>query len=267
MEKRRAFGRPSLGPYLPGRPHLRRVLRGAVILARRAWRSGRAALRRASTPPQQGEKPSAFDGLERAGVATLIVLVTGAAGAGAVRSGWPVLHPYAPVLSSVAAVALLTAAWVAGPETPDEPGEDAGEKSPVTPKPAAGGGAAQAHVAPLPQPEPLTVDQVAAVVRQLATPHGWKGAHLDDVLAHLPGRSRTELLQVLADARIPVTEQLKLMLPGGKQRNRQGIRLDTLPAAPEQAPAAPATTPPQPAAEAPPEPLPRVPHLTVHGNQ
>lgn len=281
-ETRRAFTRPPMRPYLPGRAHLRRILRGAVILARMAWRAGRAALRRATAPPKPekakttdksaekdaektDKKRALADELDRGGAALLIVVVAGITGAGAIRAAWPILHPYAPVLGSVLVGGLLTAAWVVGPEEQDEPGDGAGEKAPKTPGPATDGGAAQL-TAPSPVPtEPLTADRVATVVRQIATPRGWKGAHLDDVLAHLPGRSREELLQVLADARIPVTEQLKLTLPGGKQRNRQGIRLSVLPAAPNQAPAGPATTPPQQPALAPPEPAPRPVPVTVYG--
>jgi hypothetical protein len=77
---------------------------------------------------------------------------------------------------------------------------------------------------------PLDVHIVARLVREIAAEHGWQGAHLDDLLARLPGRSKTELCATLTQAGIAVAEQLKLRLPGGVQRNRQGVRLDSLPA-------------------------------------
>ncbi|MEE4541008.1 hypothetical protein V2S66_03370 [Streptomyces sp. V4-01] len=275
---RRAFGVPSLRPYLPRRRHLRRVLGGLVVLAGMAWKGGRAGLRKAIAPPEPktkqakapekpkstkaGEKkedelPGLVDALERAAAAALIVVMAVAAAAGVVSALWSQIAPYARTACGVATVTLLTAAWIVGPKP-----ETAGE-----PELPADGGEALPDPAPLPQDvAPLRVDPVAAAVRQLATPRGWKGAHLDDVLALLPGHSRTELLEVLAEAGIPVENQLKLTLPGGRQRNRQGIRLSTLPPAPDQPAAETPPAPPSPAAvEVAAEPAPLGAHVTVYG--
>ncbi|MFC1410391.1 hypothetical protein ACEZCY_14110 [Streptacidiphilus sp. N1-12] len=89
-----------------------------------------------------------------------------------------------------------------------------------------------------PEGEPFTVEEVAALVRQIAAEHGWLGVHLDDLLTALPGVSRTDLLDVLAEGGIPVAEQLKIRLPGGRSRNRRGVRLSALPPGLGEAPAA-----------------------------
>lgn len=277
-----AVALPSLRPYLPGRRHLRRVLSGLAVLVRMAWTAVRAGLRKAMAPPdpkakkkpakaaetatsakasEENDQQHGFlDALERAGAAVLGVVI-GVAGGGAVFSTlWAQIAPYARTAAGVAMAVLLTAAWIVGPKAPKTAGES---------EPPAAGGEAEPGPAPLPQDaEPLHLDPVAAAVRQLASPQGWKGAHLDDVLALLPGRSRAELLEVLAEARIPVEEQLKLTLPGGKQRNRQGIRLTALPAAPDQPAAEAPPGPPPPApAEVAPEPAPPAAPVTVYGLQ
>lgn len=277
---RPAFGMPSLRAYLPGPRHVRRVLGGLLVLAKMAGTASRAGLRKAIAPPQPKKKqaktpekpkstkasekkddepPGLVDALERAAAAALIVVIAVAAAAGVVSALWSQIAPYARTAGGIAAVVVLTAAWIVGPKEPQAPGE---------PEPAAGG-EAEPNPAPLPQDvAPLHLDPVAAAVRQLATPRGWKGAHLDDVLALLPGRSRTELLEVLAEAGIPVEEQLKLTLPGGRKRNRQGIRLTTLPPAPDQpANEAPPEPPLAAAVEAAPEPAPPADPLTVFGNE
>lgn len=272
----RAVRLPSLRPFLPRRHHLRRTLRGLPVLAAMAWRAGRTGLRMATAPPKPKQQPkateekpqptkggekkddqksAAADALERAGAALLVVVIACTAAVGAAGPLWAQVQPYARTAVGVATVALLTAAWIVGPKEPGEP------------EPPAAGGEAEPDPAPLPQDaEPLDIDLVAAAVRQLASPQGWKGAHLDDVLALLPGRSRAELLEVLAEAGIPVTEQLKLTLPGGRQRNRQGIRLAHLPPAPEQpGPEAAPGPPPAAAVEVAPEPAPRAAPVTVYG--
>jgi hypothetical protein len=271
----RAVALPPLRPYLPSRAHLRRVLAGLVALAVMAWRGVAAGLTRATAPPmpKKSEKKAAdvkgqakdaaqakkdeeatpvADVLERLGVGVLVVVVGGAVVAGAVRFAAPRVAPYAWILVTVFLIGLLAAAWAVAPE--------AKPKAPAEPQ--AGGGEARPEAEPLPQAvEPLDAATVAATVRQIATPRGWKGVHLDDVLAHLPGHSREDLLRALAEASITVTEQLKLTLPGGRQRNRQGIRLAHLPAAPDQ-PAAEA--PPEVLVEVAPEPAPRPVPVTVY---
>jgi hypothetical protein len=278
----RAVALPSLRPYLPGRRHLRRVLSGLAVLVRMAWTAVRAGLRKAMAPadPKAKKKQAKaaekaktsgkaseekndqqhgfLDALERAGAAVLGVVI-GVAGAGAVFSAlWAQVAPYARTAVGVVMAVLLTAAWIVGPKEPKTPGESE--------LPAAGG-EAEPDPAPLPRDaEPLSAPRSSAPSVSWPRPRGWKGAHLDDVLALLPGRSRTELLEVLAEAEIPVTEQLKLTLPGGRQRNRQGIRLAHLPAAPDQRAAETPPGPPSPAAaEVAPEPVPPAAPLTVYG--
>lgn len=243
----RAFARPRLRPYLPDLRFLRRILGGLMVLLRAGWRAGRKALRRATTPekkPQaKGEKPekekraSFGDAADRLGAGLLICGIAGGLAVGGVRAVWPHVAPYGPMLACVGTVGLLGAAWAVGPDAPP------GEKAAAEKRPAAGG-APITPPSPAPKMGPLTAVEVEAAVRAVAVPNGWLGAHLDDVLAHLPGRSRGELLAVLAGARIPVVEQLKLRLPGGRQRNRQGVRLAALPeahaGAPERAISAPA---------------------------
>lgn len=275
---RRAVALPSLRPYLPSRRHLRRILRGLVVLVRMAWKAVRAGLRRATEQPKpkgetvekpvaKGEKSSekkddakaaAMDALERAGAAVLTVLVVLAAAAGVAHLVWSGVRPYVRTVAGVAVVGLLTAAWIVGPDKP-------GEKHATPGEPRAGGEAA-VEPAPLPHVEQLLdAHTIAATVRQIAVPRGWQGAHLDDVLAHLPGVARADLLAALAEARIPVAEQLKLTLPGGRQRNRQGVRLDALPGRADEAAPAPPKGPAQAPAEAAPEPAPPAPYVTVYG--
>lgn len=107
-----------------------------------------------------------------------------------------------------------------------------------------------------PEGDPFTVEEVAALVRQIAAEHGWLGVHLDDLLTALPGASRTDLLDVLAEGGIPVAEQLKIRLPGGRSRNRQGVRLSGLPPglgeAPAEAPSRGPQNPPLPPLSTPP---------------
>lgn len=278
---RRALALPSLREYVPHGGHMRRIARGLVVLIRMAWKAIRTAVRRATAkpqpkgktvgkPPAKGEqgraaadhKTAAIDAVERVGAAVLTILVALAASAGIAQMVWSQIEPYARTVAGVTVVGLLAAAWAVGPKAAaqDDPAgdpqrHDAGGEAPAT--------------APLPQPAaPLDVAAIAHVVRQLAAPHGWLGAHLDDVLAHLPGRSRTELLAVLAAAGIPVENQLKIRLPGGRQRNRQGIRLSHLPAAPDQppVPAAPEAAPEDPS-EAVPDRTPHLPSLAVYGTE
>lgn len=280
----RALRAPSLRPYLPGRAHVRRVAGGLRVLARMAWAAGRAGLRRATAPPDpkakkaqsketdkpttakkdgtKKEEPGVLDTLERAGAAALVVVIALAAGAGVVSALWVRVAPYARTVAGVVVIAVLAAAWAVGPKTQTE--KLAGE-----PEQPAAGGEAQPDPAPLPHaPEPLDGWTVVRTVRQIATANGWLGAHLDDILAWLPGRSREELLEVLAEAGIPVTEQLKLTLPGGRQRNRQGIRVSALPPAPAEAPtqATPGSPPMGPAEEVP-DRTPPQPRLVVYGTE
>lgn len=86
-----------------------------------------------------------------------------------------------------------------------------------------------------PSPPPLDAATVARAVRQLAAAGGWQGAHLADVAAHL-GHPAEEILDVLHAAGIEVAEQLKIRLPGRRQRNRQGVRVSALPPGLEEDP-------------------------------
>lgn len=227
----------------------RSLAAGSWVLCRCAWRLAGRGLSAAWARATAGKTPA--DRLESLGVAALMGLVGGVV---VVITGPQLLRlvaPYAVPICWSAAGLWVLAAWMVAPAA----------KPPV--KIVSGGGEA-APPSPASQVDPLDAWTVARTVWQIATAGGWQGAHLDDVLAHLPGRSRAELLQVLADAEIPVAQQLKLTLPGGRQRNRQGVRLSALPGAWGEAPPAPAPAPPAGPAEAPPEPAPRPPHLTVH---
>lgn len=271
---RRAVALPPLRPYLPSRRHLRRIVGGLVVLVRMVPKAARTGLALATAPPKtkqdrgkaetppaaqgsarkDGQKPSAADTLDRAGAAVLASVIAAAAVVGVVHTLWSQVRPYASVVGAVTTAAVLTAAWIVGPNAGEQSAEDPAVGGEATPEPAS-----------LPQAPPLDAETIAATVRRIAAPRGWKGAHLDDVLAHLPGRSREELLAALAEAGIPVTEQLKLTLPGGRQRNRQGVRLSALPAAPA-GPGQPAVPgPPEPPAEAAPEPALPAATVTVYG--
>lgn len=127
----RAFTRPRLRPYLPDRRFLRRVLGGLMVLLRVGWRAGRKALRLATAPekkqPVKGEKPegeqpkkqekreSVGDAVDRFGGGLLICGIAGAVTVGGIRTAWPHVAPYGPVLACVGMVGLVGAAWAAGP--------------------------------------------------------------------------------------------------------------------------------------------------------
>lgn len=269
----RALTRPRLRPYLPDRHALKRLAAGFAILIRglvgllgkalKAASAGETKKPQAKTEkvgsdskdtPEVGKGKEAgtaampWDGLadwgERAAIGALGVLVAGAALGGAVAAVGATLAPYLPAAAGVALAGLLIAAWTVAPD-PDA-------------KKTAPGGKKETAAA-------LDAAAVAYQVRRIATAGGWKGAHLDDLLAHLPGRSRAELLDTLTKARIPVEEQLKLTLPGGRQRNRQGVRLSALPAGLGEAPQPPAQTSPQRPAQLVVEQLPESGRVTVHG--
>ncbi|MFE9407167.1 hypothetical protein ACFYNY_36250 [Streptomyces sp. NPDC006530] len=77
----------------------------------------------------------------------------------------------------------------------------------------------------------LEVDEVAALIREIAGRHDHQGAHLDDLLAEpdFEGWEKGELKAALVeDWGLPV-ESFKLMF-GGRQRVRDGVRLRHLPA-------------------------------------
>lgn len=182
---RRAFARPALRPYLPNRAHLRRILHGAIILARIAGRAGLGALRRATAPPapekqeqasnakeKQGQpekpegkkpkKPSTADTLERAGAGSLIVVISGIVVGGAVRAAWPHVALYAPIPCGVLVCGLIAAAWAVGPPPPAKPHQPA-----TAPTPA-------------PAPEDLLARDRAAMLTLLdAATRGRNGIHLD----------------------------------------------------------------------------------------
>lgn len=129
-----------------------------------------------------------------------------------------------------AAVAWCVAAWWAAPPVPRPPAKETSEETP---------------------PE-LTLDELAALVRRVATHR--QGAHLADLLEEpeLIGWTQPELKATAVDFGLPV-EEFKLILRG-RQRVRDGVRVRDLPPAP--APAAPAEPPLDPAAGPTPQPLP-----------
>lgn len=270
----RALARPRLRLYLPDRHALKRLAAGFAVLIRglvgllgkafKAASAGETKKPQAKTEkvgpgsqdtPGAGKgkeaekKPAPWDGLadwgERAAIGALGVLIAGAALGGAVAAVGAKLAPYLPLASGVALAGLLIAAWIVAPDPDAKKTAPGGKKETAEPV--------------------LDAAAVAYQVRRIATAGGWKGAHLDDLLAHLPGRSRAELLDTLAKARIPVEAQLKLTLPGGRQRNRQGVRLSALPAGLGEAPQPPPQTPPQRPAQLVAEHLPESGRVTVHG--
>lgn len=93
-----------------------------------------------------------------------------------------------------------------------------------------------------PEPAPLSPEDVVRAVRQIAAMHDWSGVHLTDLEEHFD-TTREHLLGTLSAAGIEVAEQLKLRLPNGHQRNRQGVRLRDLPEGSGKAPAAPVQHP------------------------
>jgi hypothetical protein len=233
-------------PFRGAREAGRELVSGSVVLCRCIGRGLRRGVGVGLRIARQGE--TAADRLESLGVAALAGVVGGVAVVIALRGIVAVAAPYKAPIGGVLAVGWVVAAWMVPPEKGSQqpPVKIIKEGSGATPPP-------ERH---------LSVGLVAQTIRRIATAGGWKGAHLDDVLAHLPGHSRTELLAVLADAKIPVAEQLKLTLPGGRQRNRQGVRLTALREGLGEAPPGPAAGAHQPAAEAPAQPLPDPP-LTV----
>jgi hypothetical protein len=254
MVPRRAFARPPLRPYLPDLRFVQTVGEGLCVICRGAWAGARrgARLVLGEAPTKGASRDELADKAERVGRGVLVVVIAVGAVSGVAATVHVSVLPYLPWALGVGVLGMIGAACVVAP-----PSASRG-------KIVSDGGEA-ASPAPEPDMEPLTVAAVAHAVRTVAVPRGWLGAHLDDVLAHLPGHSREALLDVLAQAGIPVAEQLKITLPGGRQRNRQGVRLNTLPGGLGEAPPAPAPGPPTPAPEAPAEPLPRAPHLTIHG--
>jgi hypothetical protein len=153
-------------------------------------------------------------------------------------AGVLVLAVYAVRLEGRAAVAGLAAGWLVGAAIL-APRDAWRPSAPPQTTPAKDTQAAPKAA----DRTPLTAEAAAAAVRRVAAAGGWQGAHLDDVLAHLPGHSRKELLDVLAEARVPIAEQLKIRLPGGRQRNRQGVRVRDLPAGLGETPPAPPQDP------------------------
>ncbi|MGW5352192.1 hypothetical protein ACWERV_16985 [Streptomyces sp. NPDC004031] len=241
-------------PFRGSREVGRALVAGSLVICRCAGRLARRGLTAAWAHATAGT--TAGDRLESLGVAALSVVMGGAV---VVVVSGAVLHlvaPYAQVIGWVAMGGWVIAAWAVAPPV-----------NPEKRKIIKGGGAAAPPAPAGQETVPLDGWTVVRTVREIAAPHGWKGAHLDDILARLPGRSREELLAVLADARIPVADQLKLTLPGGRQINRQGVRVDALPPGLEEAPVWPTSTPPAGPADGLPEAAPRSPHLTVHGQQ
>jgi hypothetical protein len=233
-------------PFRGARQAGRELATGSLVLCRCIGRGVRRIIDGGVRLAWRGE--TAADRLESLGIVALsgvvvsVALVTALGGLAAVAA------PYRGPIGIVLVAGWVVAAWMVPPP--------AGRQAPPV-KIIKEGSGDQPDA-----PEPLDAATVAHTIRNIATAGRWQGAHLDDILAHLPGHSRTELLTVLADAQIPVAEQLKLTLPGGRQRNRQGVRLTALPERLGEAPPGPASGPPQPAAEAPAQPLPD-PRLTV----
>ncbi len=250
--EQRAFVLPHLRPYLGDKRTLRTLGAGLAVLTRRLLRVLRKGMRAAIGKPAAAKgKAGALDTLEMIGTGVLVLIIGATTVASAAATAGPRLLPYLPIITGIAVPALLVAAWVAAPPM-------------AAPVPAGRGDTAVAH--PPEDQHSLDAATIARLVRQIAVANSWQGVQLDDLLAHLPGRSKADLVAALSEARIPVEEQLKIRLPGGRQRNRKGVRVSALPEGLGEAPATPAETPlPAPVehhAEGPPTPLPN--RFTVH---
>jgi hypothetical protein len=223
----------QLRPYVPTRYLAEALCSGSLVLSRRGWEwvtgSGGRVARGRSAGLALGVYVAGYEELH--GQSWILPVLCGAWVVGAL----------------VHSPAALAAAGSAGTD------ED-GELEEFDDEQLLDGDEDQAGEIPAPPPlPPLDVHTVARLVREIADEGGWQGAHLDDLLTRLPGRSKNELCATLTQAGIAVTEQLKLRLPGGVQRNRQGVRLDSLPAGLGEGSSAPAAglrvVPPPAAAE------------------
>jgi hypothetical protein len=90
---------------------------------------------------------------------------------------------------------------------------------------------------------PVDVDLVACLAHELATADdsaNRNAVQLDHLLTHLPMVSKTQLVTALTDAGVPIKEGVKYRLGEGRQRVRQGVRLEDLPTGAGDAPPAPA---------------------------
>lgn len=237
----RALILPRLRPYLPDRHTVRVLAAGLAVIARAALRPTRQGLRAAFTwtkeePESKDEKPSSdgtketkgakkepakkgpslADLAEQAAGGLLILAIAAAILTGIIAAVGPHIAPYLPAAAVAGTVVLIAAAFIVAPDVPRK------TKKKAAPK--------QAEPVKSPAAPPLDPNYVAALVRETAARGGWQGAHLADLLTVLPGRSKNDLLAALAAAGIPVTEQLKIRPRKGRQSNRQGVRVDSLPA-------------------------------------
>jgi hypothetical protein len=196
----------SLRPYLPGREIVVSLCSGSAALSRRIW----------AWITANGWR-SARDRVLGLGAGVYVA---------AYLAQSPT--PYAPFVAPVGVGAWCIAALALSPgrvggSAADDEDQDHDEDE------LADDDEDQEEDELTPSPPPLHVAHVARLVREIAAAGGHQGAHLDDVLAMLPGHTKPELIAVLDGAGIEVADQLKIRLPGGRQRNRQGVRLSALP--------------------------------------
>ncbi|MGW1306504.1 hypothetical protein ACWD5R_43690 [Streptomyces sp. NPDC002514] len=236
----------DLRPYLPTRSQLRAPLRGVGagtrVLAGRGW-------------AWLSEDGWIWDGLTKAGA------IAGGAYFG-LPAVWDVVEgtagPYAPFVPTAALVCGCVIARRFAP---------AGAKTALE---KANRPEAAVDIEDQDDDEPeyldedaaelIDIEDVAALIRKVASRHDHQGAHLEDLLTEdlFVGWEKGELKTALAgDYGLPV-ESFKLIFPtaeGKRQRVREGVRLRHLPPAPaEGAGEGPARglalVPPQPAAGA-----------------
>lgn len=221
VERLPALRRPRLRPYLPDGHLLRATCRacaaGSARIITLTWEWCRAA--------EPGDR----------------LLRAGAPAGALVLAGYGVHVEGRDVLFGILAGWLVTAAMLA----PRKVWARTANPSTAAPE------APEAAPAEAPEPAPLSPEDVVRAVRQIAAMRDWSGVHLTDLEERLD-TTREHLLDTLTEAGIEVSEQLKLRLPNGHQRNRQGVRLSALPQVPTTAAAGPADHP----AEEPAQPLP-----------
>jgi hypothetical protein len=179
---------------------------GSAVLVDYGKQLIRQALRRL---PRPGKSASFGDKVELVVMGTFGAIGAVLLTAGTIKLLLRLATPYLGWIAGGVTAAWIVAALLVAPQALPARGNVEEPESPAPPRPA---------------------QVLAQFVKTVAAKHGQRGVHLDDLLPHLPGIDRQGLLAALREAGIPVKEQLKLRTPNGKQRNRQGIRVDDIPA-------------------------------------
>lgn len=239
----RAFAFPRLRPYMPTRRLLWRLVLGMIILARMALRAAHAGLRHAIAPkpakpqakpqneakttdgaktkedPAKKTKPTLADAAERIVAGALAVLIACVTAIGIIRAAAPHLRPYAPILVSTAAAALIAAAWAVAP---------------APPRPAA----PQAARTDAPDLDAAEGRRLAFLQWLEKTTRGASGIHLGEIhrqLTLLPatkGMPRHHVRPLLDHYGIPVQRTLRVGRIAGRSGVARQAILDALSAPP-----------------------------------